>query len=884
MVSQQSEQRMMWLLSLLVVGIGSWFVLDHPIVSFLCGAAFVISIMQYVNALAHKAEPQHMARSRVPLYLASILAVFAAFMSWAWLLAAALSLWIYFLLSWLRHIEQRLEQQPQYIPNTAVEAPFASTNPSNTSSAEYQASLPNSLTDWLLGGNLVLKGAILVLVIGVVLLLRFATEHWQISLNLKLAAVAITAAAITAFGVYLSAKNRSFALALQGLGIATLCFTLFFSYYNQILANFAVVSVLFLALMALSIYLSLKQNSRELALMAMLIAYVAPFTLPIRNASATEFLSYYLVVNLVMGVLTTLRPWKVLNQVGFLITLGIAGGYVLLHANDTQQDQIAILVVLHSLLFIWLAFRFSQLLRQQDLQSFSLQPSLDLGLLFGAPLLAYGCLYLIYFEQTMMQAGLSAGYAVLYAVLYVLAKQQQQMGWIKQSYLALSLIFAAFIPAIVLPAEWGVMGWAILGIAMLVIALKRESEIGRYIAMALLAIAGGVAAYYFVELSDVPRTVYWILAACYSAAIIFINMQPHARQQLKSLDVLLLSGLMLVNVVLLQWLVLDALTGPLQSVSTLLILSVGYLIINQVLTYRGATWTWALPKWIGLVPMFAYAFWLLFAHTQAGVIVWDSGFEQGLFCAALLCIAAVCMRPLSALEQDREWISLTTLISLALASSSVLPHMPFVSLVILPLGFALWCAKQSQPWQQFWQARSALVLMAMWMINSQLFEQRSFNAYILPILNPFDAVSLAVLIAFIWMLLQQQKSGLEQGLVGVCSVLGGLWLSSYIMLRALHVYLGTPYNETGIWQDSTVQLSLTLLWAFLALITMQFASRRHLKGIWVLGGSILVLVNLKLVLLDLANIGTLSRVLSFLGAGLIMLIIAYIAPMPSDSK
>ena len=133
MVSQQSEQRMMWLLSLLVVGIGSWFVLDHPIVSLLCGAAFVISIMQYVNALAHKAEPQHMARSRVPLYLASILAVFAAFMSWSWLLAAALSLWIYFLLSWLRHIEQRLEQQPQYIPNTAVEAPFASTNPDRKS-------------------------------------------------------------------------------------------------------------------------------------------------------------------------------------------------------------------------------------------------------------------------------------------------------------------------------------------------------------------------------------------------------------------------------------------------------------------------------------------------------------------------------------------------------------------------------------------------------------------------------------------------------------------------------------------------------------------------------------------------------------------------------
>jgi uncharacterized membrane protein len=39
-------------------------------------------------------------------------------------------------------------------------------------------------------------------------------------------------------------------------------------------------------------------------------------------------------------------------------------------------------------------------------------------------------------------------------------------------------------------------------------------------------------------------------------------------------------------------------------------------------------------------------------------------------------------------------------------------------------------------------------------------------------------------------------------------------------------------------------------------------------------------VTLKLVLFDLSHIGTLTRVISFLGAGLVMLIIAYIAPMP----
>jgi uncharacterized membrane protein len=111
-------------------------------------------------------------------------------------------------------------------------------------------------------------------------------------------------------------------------------------------------------------------------------------------------------------------------------------------------------------------------------------------------------------------------------------------------------------------------------------------------------------------------------------------------------------------------------------------------------------------------------------------------------------------------------------------------------------------------------------------------------------------------------------------------VLGLLWLSSYVVLRALHHYLATPYNQWQMWQDATIQLSFTLLWVSLAFICMLLASRRQLRSLWFFGGSILVLVTLKLVLFDLSHIGTLTRVISFLGAGLVMLVIAYIAPMP----
>lgn len=230
-------------------------------------------------------------------------------------------------------------------------------------------------------------------------------------------------------------------------------------------------------------------------------------------------------------------------------------------------------------------------------------------------------------------------------------------------------------------------------------------------------------------------------------------------------------------------------------------------------------------------------------------------------------------------------MSLGVFSSLALASLTLIPGMPYLSVVILPLIFGTWCWKSAQPeWRMFWQSRNALALMLLWIICSQLFSRQAFQLYLLPLLNPFDAVSLAMLAVFLWMLNLQMKAGLDRSMGAVLTVLGLLWLSSYVALRALHVYLGTPYNEWQMWQNAAVQLSFTLLWVSLAFICMLAAAKRGLRSVWILGGSILVLVTLKLVLFDLSHTGTLTRVISFMGAGFAMLIIAYIAPMPEGER
>ena len=897
MRKEQSEIRMIWLMVLIMVGVGAWF-LEVPLLTYLCGVAFVMSLMQYVDAiqtpamqLAENTDLAVQETSKVPLYLCSIVALVGGFMQWHFVVGLGITAWIFFFLRWLRRLENLLNRVQARFHSAATEpVPTLAAQPVQhpveqspaTQTPTSASGLMDQLQQWIFQGNPVLKVAILVLVIGVVLLLRFATEHWQLSLATKLAIVAGISGSVTALGYWMQTKNRSFALALEGLGLAALFLTLFFAYYNAVIPTLAIAGVCFALIMGLTLILSLKQQSVELALMAMIIAYIAPFTLPVRNATATELMAYYVVINLAVVVLSTLRPWKILNQIAFLMTVMVGGGYAFYQAEEQEKHALTVLVWVHTAIFVWLSFRFSQLMAKEDLAQFKLKPVLDIALIFAAPIVGYIFIYLIHFEEMGWQAGSSLAFAAVYAGLYQLSRNNQAVQLISQSYFSLMLIFLALVPPILLTEQWSVIGWAVEGSVIFIYALYRQSEISRYLAMGLLIVAGLSSFYYLVELNEFPREMYWGLCLSYFAVVLAANSRESFRNQLSNSTIVFHCLQMLSATAMLLVLLLDAIDSNDQLVMTLLIASSVYLLMNEMMLRCKATWTWLFPKWLGLIPVFVFALIIVIDQSKHGIIVWSSTFDRFGFAISGLILTVLWLRPLLGVRTEKEWVSFGTLTSLAMASLTLVPGMPYISVVILPLIFCAWCYWQMNnlDWKMFWQARSSLLLMATWIICSQLFTQQAFQGYILPIINPFDLVSIAMLAGFIWMLSLQIKTGLDRGIVAVLMVLSLLWLSSYMVLRALHVYLDTPFNELALWGNATVQLSLTLLWVSLAFMTMSLASRKQLRSVWILGGSILVIVTLKLVLFDLSHIGTLTRVISFLGAGFVMLVIAYIAPIP----
>ena len=121
----------------------------------------------------------------------------------------------------------------------------------------------------------------------------------------------------------------------------------------------------------------------------------------------------------------------------------------------------------------------------------------------------------------------------------------------------------------------------------------------------------------------------------------------------------------------------------------------------------------------------------------------------------------------------------------------------------------------------------------------------------------------------------------SQPLFIVLSLLS-FWVLSSMLTRTLHAFIGTPLWNSGAWQSEQLQTGLTILWTLIALIATIIASRHGQRTLWFMGIGLLAVVVFKLVLVDLSQTEAIWRVVSFLVAGSLILLMGYLAPLPPD--
>jgi uncharacterized membrane protein len=156
----------------------------------------------------------------------------------------------------------------------------------------------------------------------------------------------------------------------------------------------------------------------------------------------------------------------------------------------------------------------------------------------------------------------------------------------------------------------------------------------------------------------------------------------------------------------------------------------------------------------------------------------------------------------------------------------------------------------------------------------------------LPLANPLDLTqALALVAGATWVAqIRRDDEALARAMsppaaAAVFAVLIFFWVNA-VVLRTIHFWFDIPYTLAALWRSMLVQATLSLLWTMIALAAMLIANRRGWRAVWLTGAALLALVVVKLFGVDLGHSGTVERIVSFIGVGLLLLLIGYLAPVP----
>jgi uncharacterized membrane protein len=780
---------------------------------------------------------------------------------------------------------------------------------------------------WIMGGNSLARIGVLILFIGVGFLVKYATEHVRVPIEVRLAGVALGGIALLVLGWRLRLQRQGYAMILQGGGVGVLYLTVFgaLRLYNLLPPTAAF--VLLLCIAALSAWLAVRQDAIALAAVGVVGGFLAPILTSSNSGNHVLLFGYYALLNAGISGIAWFKAWRRLNLLGFLFTFVIGTLWGVTRYRPENFATTEPFLILFFLFYVAIAVLYA--LRQ----SFTLRDYVDSTLVFGTPLFAAGLqsgmVRDMPYGMALSALGMSAVYLVLAKLLY--ARRSESVRLLVEAFLALGVIFATLAIPLALDARWTSASWALEGAAILWVGVQQRRRAVRAFGLLLqfgagIAFASGLTIWH----TGAPEKIWPILNSDYVGAVLaglaglfsawFLQRRrADLTESERTWAVLLLAwgGLWWLCAgwrEIEHWLPRDARVSA----------DVGFLALTAVafaLAERRMVWPAARIPALLLLPALllitiasivrpwrADAFWHVDAHLFAhggflawpiaiGVVVWllrSAGRDDA---APGTAIAL----PLDLWHAGLLWL-LTLLGAHELAwaggrvgsGEGVWAIVPWgmvpalaLGLVTMAAGGASWPIGVRRHAYLIIGAAPIAIVLALWSLGVNVTNDGDPAPLpYVPLFNPLDITEALVLTALAtWCLRVRRDGAVHAGilqpalLAAVFSVLVFVWING-LALRTIHFWFDVPFTFHALWHSHLVQAVLALLWSLLALATMVLANRRYWRIAWIAGALLLALVVVKLFLVDLSQVGGVERIVSFIGVGLLLLLIGYLAPVP----
>lgn len=803
-----------------------------------------------------------------------------------------------------RPLPPPLPNRPTTQPNELAEAATPTRRPPplpDRAPATTPREVP-ALARWLFESSWIAKIGIALVFIGVGALLRLAIRQgWlDFPIELRLVGIALAALAALGFGWRQREHKRIFALNVQGGALGVLMMVAFAAYRLYHLIPASATFALLLVLVAGTAVLAIRQNSLGLAVFGVVGGFAAPILASTGDGNHVALFSFYLVLNLAILAISSMRGWRVLNTIGFLFTFIIATAWGVLryqpqHFATTEPFLIAFFL-------FYLAIPLLPALRGIDPNR---RDHVEGTLVFGTPLVGFALQTAMLHDNRPALAYTALAMALIYLALAVFVWQRARLARWRAAYAGLALVFGTLVIPLAFTSGTTAVLWAIEGALLTWIGLAQDERRLRWAGLALQAVAlvalldthaPGIDAVAFAN----PRT----LGAAAIAIAAWFSAWRYQRHGAGALLISVLSAYAYATWTVGGALEVDRLTahphGPHMMLLFFALTAVAATILRRPSGLEPLSWP-GVALLLAVLPFVLITAQAVHAPlAERGIWVWPLAWAA---CAATLAgLRDPWLRGLG-WAHAAAWLSLP--LAFALEVNARTAHMPLAATSVLggfggdwpflftfvPFWIALAVLLARVPFAGFpvagqfpkYRVRVIAPLAAIglfFVLLSCFLSGAVAPTPYLPLLNGVELSQIGVLLLIAWFA-QRDLSGGSADALRVTLAVVAFGVVSAAVLRGVHHY-GDESWTIELLTRPKAHAALSWTWTLLGAAAMGFGARALIRGAWIAGAVLLGIVVVKLLLIDMRFLGTMAGIVSVLGVGVLFVALGYFAPMPRD--
>jgi uncharacterized membrane protein len=235
-------------------------------------------------------------------------------------------------------IEKPKFAEPVYVPQKSWLENFKENNPD---------------LEKFIGENLINKVGILILVLGISFFVKFAIDKEWINEPARVGIGVLCGSLVMAIAHKLKKNYAAFSSVLVAGAISIFYFTISIAFHEYHLFSQTVAFIIMVLITAFSTLVSVSYNRQELAVLALIGGFAAPFMISTGSGNYTVLFSYIAILNIGILGIAYFKKWKVVTILAFVFTSLLFASWYTKELFDNKLPHIGALAFATLFYFIF---------------------------------------------------------------------------------------------------------------------------------------------------------------------------------------------------------------------------------------------------------------------------------------------------------------------------------------------------------------------------------------------------------------------------------------------------------------------------------------------------------------------------------------------------